>query len=75
MNMNPDDQELPQTTQVFDAPQMDANGHDWRQEGYAIYDNCSPKTPVCYIGAIPIKNGTMLIKNKEGKYDFINESS
>lgn len=72
--MTPDDQELPQTTQIFDAPTMDANAHDWQQQGYSIYDNCSPKKPDCYSGGIPIRNGTMLIK-KEGRYDFINESS
>lgn len=73
--MDTPEQELPQTTQVFDAPQMDANKHDWKQEAYSIYDTCSPKKPDCYSGQIPIKNGTMLIKNKEGKYDFVAEPS
>lgn len=68
----PDDQ-LPQTTQVFDAPKMEADAHDWQQQGYHIIDACNPQRHDCHSGGIPIGFGKMLVK-KDGRYDIVDET-
>jgi hypothetical protein len=67
------DDELPQTEQVFDAPELVINQHEWIQQGYYITDVCSPKKLDCYTGGIPIPYGKMLIR-KDGRYDLTDES-
>lgn len=66
--------DIPQTTKVFDVPQLVVDQHEWRQEGYYIMDACSPGRPDCHNVGIPIPSGNTLIK-KEGRYDLIPEGN
>jgi hypothetical protein len=66
-------QALPQTTQVFDAPKLQTNEHDWVQEGYMIHDACRIPKPTCVNAGIPIPSGSLLIKTKTGGYDLVDE--
>lgn len=65
---------LPQTTTVFDVPQLDISAHDWLQQGYHIVDNCNPTRPDCHQGGIPIPTGKTLVK-RGGAYDLVDEGS
>jgi hypothetical protein len=65
---------LPQTTQVFDAPKLVINEHEWVQEGYMIHDNCLLSKPTCVNVGIPIPPGKLLIKTKQGTYDLVEET-
>jgi hypothetical protein len=64
---------LPQTEKVFEAPKLTANEHEWQQQGYIISDNCQPKRANCPHVGIPIPSGKLLIKNKNGGYELVNE--
>lgn len=63
---------LPQTTKIFDRPEMTFDDHDWQQQGYMITDICSPKRADCHNVGIPIPSGKMLVK-RNGKYDIVPE--
>jgi hypothetical protein len=63
---------LPQTEQVFEAPELVVNTHDWIQRGYIIEDNCQPHQVTCVAAGIPIGVGNLLIKDKGG-YRLVNE--
>lgn len=65
---------LPQTEQVFEAPALIIDQHEWRQEGYMITDICNPSRPDCQHVGIPIPSGKMLIKDKKGRYALISET-
>jgi hypothetical protein len=58
----------PRTEQVFNAPKLDFDNHQWIQMGYEIIDNC----PNCPKQGIAIPSGKMLVK-KDGRYDIIDE--
>lgn len=64
---------LPQTSQVFEAPNLIFDAHQWRQEGYELHDACSPSTATCVSVGIPIPSGKLLVK-KGGGYDLIDET-
>ncbi len=63
---------LPQTNQVFEAPELVVSEHEWRQQGYMITDICNPSKPTCQHVGIPIPSGKLLIK-KNGGYDLVDE--
>lgn len=67
-----DDNELPQTSTVFDRPKLEIDQHDFQQQGYMITDVCSPKTAACEPVGIPIPSGKLLIR-KDGHYDLVDE--
>lgn len=69
----PDDQ-LPQTTTVFETPQLTADDHVWRQEGYSIMDACQPRTMHCISTGISIGPGRLLHRDGQGKYSIIDET-
>lgn len=68
----PDDDNIPQTTAVFDAPRLDFNSHQWRQEGYFVVDACPSKSVGCHTGGLPLPAGSLLVKNK-GVYTLVDE--
>jgi len=62
---------LPQTETIFNQPALEFDNHVWVQVGYTIEDHCPTG---CVSQGIPIKSGTMLIKDKEtGKYSIVDE--
>ncbi len=61
--------QLPQTDMVFDQPALDFDAHVWQQSGYTLEDRCGGG---CLSQGIPIKSGTMLIK-ENGKYKLVDE--
>lgn len=63
-----DDENLPQTTQIFDAPEFEFNKHHWVQQGYELIDMC----PNCPRQGVPIPFGKMLVKEK-GVYKLVDE--
>lgn len=63
---------LPQTDAVFDLPPLQGNEHDWQQQGYMLSDACNPSKPTCVNVGIPIKSGSLLIKDRRG-YHLVDE--
>jgi hypothetical protein len=57
---------LPQTTTVFDVPQLKIDDHIWVQQGNHIIEQCHDHR------GIPIPAGTMLVKGLEG-YKLVDE--
>jgi hypothetical protein len=56
---------LPQTNQVFDAPEVNLDEHQLVQSGYMVTD-------VCHSTSFSIPSGKTLVR-KDGKYSFVNE--
>jgi hypothetical protein len=57
---------LPQTSMIFQVPDLNLNDHDLRQENYTVYDSCCNDRP------FNIGDGRLLVGQK-GAYKIVDE--